>query len=466
MSAAAIAVWAVPLVASFLARTRRRADAARAVAVAAMIVSLALSLWLVVSSAPALSPSVLLGADEMSSVLLVSSSGLVIAALIGAPRASFDARLTGDVLLVAAATLGVLVSNHVLPFLLGWGLSLVPLAREARRGKATASVRAVVLLGALSVAPMVLALAVAAIGARVRAPGISLDFVSLSASPFLQRWQVVLAPLVVVAVATRAGIFPFHVWVPAVVERTRLPLALPVIISPLGSFALVKVLLGLFPGFVRDFGSFFVVWGAVSACYGALLAIGRDDVRRQLAFLWVSAASSVLAGIGTQNALALSGALFYDVTAAIALTGLLLIAGGVEARIGTADMRRMGGIVRRAPRLATAYLLLGLAVVSFPGTAGFVSEHLFIQGLHAVNPAVAILLLTATAVNGIALVRSYKRVFLGPPSAEVQEVRALSDTLPRESWVLAALVAALIVGWFFPTPLLRVRESVTAALQP
>lgn len=466
MKAASVAVWAIPLLASFVARSRRRPDMARGAAIAALAVSFALSLVLVVLSEPRVTPGVFMGADEMSSVLLVSACGTALAVLIGAPRASFDSRLTADLLVVAAATLGVLVSNHVVAFLLWWCLPLLPLAREARRSQGPAARRAVVFLGVLSVAPMVLALGLAALGARVGAPEIGLDLASLATSRFVKSWQVPLGSMAVIAVATRAGVFPFHLWIPAVVERMRLPMALPVVVSPLGSFAAVKVLLVLFPQVVRDFGSFFVVWGTVSACYGALLALGRDDVRRQLGFVWVSAVGSVLAGIGTSNDLALSGALFHDVIVAIALTGLLLIAGGVEARLGTSDMRRMGGLVRRTPRLATAYLLLGLAVVSFPGTAGFVSEHLLIQGLHEINPVVAIVLLAATAVNGIALVRSYKRVFLGPPADGGQAIRGLDDTLPRESRVLAALVVLLFVGWLFPTPLLRVRESVTAVLQP
>ncbi len=365
-------------------------------------------------------------------------------------------------MLLVTGTLGVLVSNHVLPFVVAWAASVLPLALEARRNRCTACIRSAVFLGVLSVAPMVLALGFAAWGAR--AAGAALDFEALAASPFVRDRQGVLAVPIVVAVAARAGIFPFHLWVPAVAEKTRLPLALPMTVSSLGSFAAVKVLLVLCPRFVHDFGGVLVVWGAASSCYGALLALGRDNVRRQLGFVWVSAAGSVLAGIGTANDLALSGALFYDVTAALAITGLLLIAGAVEARLGTADMRLMGGLVRRTPRLATAYLLLGLAVVSFPGTAGFVSEHLFVQGLHEVNPTVAFVLLTATAINGITLVRSYKRVFLGPPSHAGQEIRAMDDALPRESWVLGALVLALIAGWFVPTPLLRVREAITATL--
>lgn len=464
MNVATIAVWVIPLLASVVAWTRRRPASARGVAIAAMAAALALSLYIVVFSTPVLAPTAVFGADEMSSVLLVSSSALALAVLIGAPREGFDARLTADLLLACAATLAVLVSNHVAPFLVGWAVSVVPLLREARRsGKG--ALRAAVFLAVLGVAPMVAALGLAAAGALARGPGASLDFASLAASPFVRHWQSALAPPAIVAVATRAGIFPFHVWLPVSVQRARLPLALPVVVSPLGSFAAVKVLVVLFPQLVRDLGSFFVVWGAASACYGALLALGRDDVRRQLGFLWVSAASCVLAGIGTHRDLALSGALFYDVVASVAITGLLLIAGAVEARIGTSDMRRMGGVVRRAPRLSAAYLLLGLAVVSFPGTAGFVSEHLLVQGLHAVNPAVAIVLLAATAVNGITLVRSYKRVFLGPPSGDGQAISTLDPALPREKWVLAALVVLLLAGWLFPTPLLRLRESVSAALR-
>lgn len=466
MSAAAIAVWGIPLLGGLLARVLSGPSAARRAALLAMTVTLALAIALVVSSPATLPRAVVFGADEMSSVLLVTFSALVLAVLIGAPRAGLDARGTSDLLLVSGATLAALSSNHVAPFALGWGLSLAPLALEARRERRRAVLRAAVLLGLLAVAPMIAALAAAGVGARLGAPGAGLDFASLAASPFVRRWQSVLAPMAIVAVVTRAGIFPFHVWVPAVMERARLPLALPVVISPLGSFAAVRVLLVLFPEVVREVGPWLVVWGAASACHGALLAFGRNNVRRQLGYLWVSAASCILAGIGTLHDLALAGALFYDVTVAAALTGLCLIAGAVEARTGTADMRRLGGLVRSAPMLATAYLLLGLAVISFPGTAGFVSEHLFVQGLHEVNPTIAIVLLGATAVNGITLVRSYKRVFLGPGPDGEQAISRVDDALPRERLVLATLIVLLVVGWFLPTPLLRVRESVAAVLRP
>ncbi|MEZ4313276.1 MAG: hypothetical protein R3F14_35090 [Polyangiaceae bacterium] len=85
------------------------------------------------------------------------------------------------------------------------------------------------------------------------------------------------------------------------------------------------------------------------------------------------------------------------------------------------------------------------------------------QGLHELNPAIAAVLLTATAVNGITLVRSYKRVFLGLPSpARPPEPAPGFRRSPRERWVLAALVVLLLAGWLFPSP----RSSDCASPSP
>jgi NADH-quinone oxidoreductase subunit M len=139
---------------------------------------------------------------------------------------------------------------------------------------------------------------------------------------------------------------------------------------------------------------------------------------------------------------------------------LLLIVRAVEVRTGTADMRRLGGLVSRTPAMATAYLLLGLAAIGFPGTATFVSEDLLVQGLlhdHAITTG---LLLLASALNGVSLVRSFKRIFLGPPAPHGPELGHVVDLLPRERAVAIVLVVALLAGGAIPAPLLAIREGV------
>jgi NADH-quinone oxidoreductase subunit M len=142
----------------------------------------------------------------------------------------------------------------------------------------------------------------------------------------------------------------------------------------------------------------------------------------------------------------------------------LLIAGAIAVRTGTTDIRLLGGLITRAPRMATGFLLLSAAAVGFPGTLGFVSEDLLVQGLLRTHSLVAAGLLIVTALNSILLYRAFKRTFLGPPSPHAQLLSGMEDFLPRESWVWVLLIGTLLLGGFAPAPLLAVRQGVVSAL--
>jgi NADH-quinone oxidoreductase subunit M len=108
---------------------------------------------------------------------------------------------------------------------------------------------------------------------------------------------------------------------------------------------------------------------------------------------------------------------------------------------------------------------LSAAAVGFPGTLGFVSEDLLVQGLLRTHGLAVAGLLIVTALNGILLYRAFKRTFLGPQSPHPQVMRGMEDFLPRERWVSVALVVLLLLGGFAPAPLLAVRKGVVTALQ-
>ncbi|MEZ4313277.1 MAG: hypothetical protein R3F14_35095 [Polyangiaceae bacterium] len=282
----------------------------------------------------------------MSSVLLVSSAALVLAILIGAPRADLDTRATFDLLLGAAAAIAVLVSNHVWLFLAGWALSVVPLARDALRSRT----------GPLAGPPVSRAAVRPSDGDRAHCrrrghadalPGAAARSTSLSlaTSPSCESGSP----------CRRAGhdrrrdadrAVPLHLWIPAAIERARLPIAMQVVLAPVG--------LHLREGARRRsrtwrrVGSSLVAWATASACYGALLKLASDDVRRQLAYLRISGRRPRCSRRGHAPRARPRWGLFHDVTTTAALLGLLLVAGAVRARTGTSDMRRLGGIVQHA----------------------------------------------------------------------------------------------------------------------
>ena len=405
-----------------------------------------------------------LAVDGLSAVLLPLVTSLSLAVLIAVPRADVDVRAVVSLLITLGATLGVLVSANVLLLGAFWAMSLLPMVSEARRSGDLALRRATRWAMALCVVPMFATsgiVVVLALLAHVPSP---IDVGALADSAVAAPHAARLAPLLLVACVARMGIFPFHLWVPVALGRGRLSVVLPSVVSPLGSFAMVRLALGLFPQATRAWCGVLMVLATVSALYGAILALGQHDARRQLGYLWTSVAGFVLAGVATLDAQGLSGALVHDLALTIAITGLALTVRAVEARTGTADFRRLGGLVRQTPRMATGYFLLGAAAVGFPATVTFVSEDLVVQGLVRERPLVAVLLLAAMAINGVTLVRSFKRIFLGPPSPHASPMTAVHDLLPRERWVSLVLVLALLAGGFVPTPLLAIRRQVETGI--
>jgi NADH-quinone oxidoreductase subunit M len=466
-------MWLVPILAGLaVGRFVRNRAVARAIgiAVAALVVPLAFVVFvssqgevLTASSVRALAVGDL-EVDGLSSVLLPLVTCLSLGVLVAIPRSDVDVDAVLSLLVAEGATLGVLVSANVV--LLGgfWALSLLPMAMEARRSRDIALSRATRWAGILCVVPMLAALvAIVALALLGRLPK-PLDVRTIAASGVAIPYGTAIAPALLVAGAARMGIFPFHVWIPVALGRGRLAVMLPSIVSPLGSFAVVRLALGLFPDATRRASHVMMIFAVISALYGAVVALGQNHARRQIGYLWTSFAGFVLAGIATMDAQGLSGALVHDLALTIAITGLALIVRSVEARTGTADFRRLGGLVLQLPRMATGYFLLGAAAVGFPATVTFVSEDLVVQGLVRTRPVFAVLFLVAMAVNGVTLVRSFKRIFLGPASAYLGDHSKLDDLLVRERWVSVLFFLALLAGGSVPTPLLAIRRQVETGI--
>lgn len=464
--------WFVPiLVGMLIGRMVHNRAVARSIGilVATLLVPLALVIFVSSESELLTAHSVRalavgeLEVDGLSAVLLPLVACLSLAVLVAMPRADVDASAVMSLLVAEGATLGVLVSANVVLLGAFWALSLLPMAMEARRSGDAALQRATRWVVALCIVPMfavVIGIVVLAMMSHLASP---FDMRTILESRVARPRARLLAPLLLVACTARMGIFPFHLWVPVALGRGRLAVTLPSVVSPIGSYALVRLSFGLFPLATRSWCSVLMIMATISAIYGAILALGQNHARRQLGYLWTSIAGFVLGGVATMDAQGLSGALVHDLALTIAMTGLALTVRAVEARTGTADFRQLGSLVLRAPRMATGYFLLGAAAVGFPATVTFVSEDLVVQGLVRTRPVVAVLLLAAMAVNGVTLVRSFKRIFLGPPSPLMRAER-VDDLLPRERWVSVALVLALLAGGFVPTPLLAIRRQVEAGI--
>jgi NADH-quinone oxidoreductase subunit M len=92
--------------------------------------------------------------------------------------------------------------------------------------------------------------------------------------------------------------------------------------------------------------------------------------------------------------------------------------------------------------------LTGLASIGFPGTVGFVGAELLVEGAVNVDPIVGMLVVLVAALNGIAVLRAYFRLFTG---ARHTTSISLRSRWPEKIAVLI-LTALILGGGLIPQP--------------
>jgi NADH-quinone oxidoreductase subunit M len=106
------------------------------------------------------------------------------------------------------------------------------------------------------------------------------------------------------------------------------------------------------------------------------------------------------------------------------------------------------GLYDHMPLLAILFLVTGLGSIGFPGTLGFVGTELLIEAAVQKYPLVGTAIVVAGALNGLAMLHAYFRVFTG--------VRHFTSIDLRIRWpeqVATLVFTALILGGgLYPQP--------------
>jgi NADH-quinone oxidoreductase subunit M len=396
--------------------------------------------------------------DGLNAVLLPMTAALALALLLSIPRSDLRGDTAAQILATESALLGCFLSLDLSLLAIFWVASLVPLWQSVRRARDHAlHVVMSLTLGATALATL---FAVVLLAREAAAAGLAhpLDLQALTSATSV--WGGVAGGLFLFAALLRMGIAPLHLWLTAAAGRAPGYAAMLALITPLGSFGLARVVMPVFPELYQQMSGPLVLLGGATALYGAMLAVGQYDLRRVVGYFWISQMGLVLTGLAALNASGVAGGLLQSMSSVVEVGGLMLIALEVEARAGTTDMRLLGGLVHRAPRMATAFVLLSAAAVGFPGTVSFVAEDLAIQGLLYEHELVASIILIVTAINGITLFKAFKQTFLGSGSHHAKSLRAFEDLRGWEYLACLAMMGTLLVGGFMPQPLLAIRQGV------
>ncbi|MFE5582731.1 NADH-quinone oxidoreductase subunit M [Kitasatospora sp. NPDC056531] len=266
------------------------------------------------------------------------------------------------------------------------------------------------------------------------------------------------------AFAVKAPLWPLHTWLPnAMGEATAgTAVLITAVVDKVGTFAMLRFCLGLFPHASKTFAPAILVLSLIGIVYGALLAVGQKDIKRLVAYASISHFGFIIMGIFALTSQGQSGATLYMVNHGISTAAWMLVAGFLISRRGSRLIADYGGVQKVAPVLAGTFLIGGLATLSLPGLAPFVSEFLVLVGTFTRYPAIGIVATFGIVLAALYALLLYQRTMTGPVK---DGVRTMPDLKARELAVVAPLVALTILLGVYPKPLTDlVNPSVNATL--
>jgi NADH-quinone oxidoreductase subunit L len=217
--------------------------------------------------------------------------------------------------------------------------------------------------------------------ATVFAKAPELSSATVSVIPGLE-WSVItlICILLFVGAMGKSAQVPLHVWLPDSMEG-------PTPISAL-IHAATMVTAGIFmvarmsPLFELSTTALSVVMviGAITALFMGFLGIIQHDIKRVVAYSTLSQLGYMTVALGAS---AYAGAVFHLMTHAFFKALLFLGAGSVIIALHhEQDMRKMGGLARYLPITYITMLIGTLALIGFPGFAGFFSKDAIIEAVH------------------------------------------------------------------------------------
>jgi NADH-quinone oxidoreductase subunit N len=182
--------------------------------------------------------------------------------------------------------------------------------------------------------------------------------------------------LVLVGLAFKISLFPFHFWAPDVYEGAPTPVAgfLSTASKAAGFAVLIRLFTVVFPVVSPDWSLILAVLATLTMTVGNLIALAQKNIKRMLAYSSIAHAGYAMIGVVAFSQLGTSSTVFYLL--GYVLTNLLAfgIVAIVGRAVGSEDYSAYSGLSRRNSTLGLAAMVAFLSLAGMPPFVGFVAK--------------------------------------------------------------------------------------------
>ncbi len=271
--------------------------------------------------------------------------------------------------------IGLLLSNHLLLFFLFWELvgvaSYLLIGFWYQRERVPSSARTAFMVNRVADACLL--------------AGILLLFGKdevLLFSGEVSNWPFLASTLIVIGAFGKSAQFPFSAWLlKAMVGPTPVS---ALIHAATMVVAGVYLLIRVSPHFPSEVLNFLTIVGGITAFYAAICAILQHDIKQVLAFSTISQLGYMMLGVGVGSP---DASIFHLITHAFFKAGLFLSSALIidfmhNFKVNDVqDMRCMGGLKDKIPKIFYSFLVFGMALAGLPLFSGFLSKEGILLGI-------------------------------------------------------------------------------------
>jgi hypothetical protein len=285
---------------------------------------------------------------------------------------------------------------------------------------------------------------------------------------------------------TKAGIVPFHVWLPKAhpVAPSHISALMSGVMLKIAIYGFIRFCFVFLPAMQWEWGVIVIIIGTISALIGILSAITQNDLKKLLAYSSIENVGIIFIGLGLSiiflatnhpilATLGLIAALYHALNHAIFKSLLFLNAGAIIQRAHEHDLEKMGGLIHKMPQTALLFLVGCISISALPPFNGFISEWLTFQTalqapilqsglLRILIPVAAALLALTGTLTAACFVKVFGTVFLG--KSRTHHILHSHETSVSMRFAMLILSILCLLFGIFPNFVINILNRITLEL--
>jgi len=229
------------------------------------------------------------------------------------------------------------------------------------------------------------------------------------------------------------------------------------VLSKMGVYGFIRLLLPLFPHQSAMFGPWLLALAVCSIVFSSLAAWAQADLKRMVAYLSINHLGYCMLGlfaVGASTArppvevnAALAGVFMQIFNHGITAAALFYYVGLLEERRGERGIGSFGGLMQRAPLFCGWMGLAMFSSLGLPGLNGFIGEFLIFKGAFALAPFASAVATAGLLFTAVVLLRAMQALFSGPVT---EGCAGFQELTRRENWII--LPISVLMLWIGIAP--------------